>query len=274
MLAYCKLCELEDFADPDLRRYKSELVPEHERERVHRKYWEVAQTARALLELGDLDAGSEVLGVAAGVETTTFWLTNHVRRVFATDRYLEPAGWEVEAPQSMLTTPGQHAVGGWNPRRLVVQHMDARELQYEDASFDAVYSSGSIEHFGDYADLGLALAEMVRVLKPGAIATLSSEYRLRGPGPGMPGTLLFSADEIDELIVGPYPWELVQPLDLRLSEATLATELPIPEAAVLQESSPEVPHIVLADGDLAMTSVHLVLRKQRRRRLLRGARWS
>jgi SAM-dependent methyltransferase len=271
LLGYCKLCELEDFADPDLRRYKSELVPEHERDRVHRKYWEVAQSARALLELGGLNDRADVLGVAAGVETTTFWLTRHARRVFATDRYLEQAGWEVEAPQSMLTSPGQHAVGEWHPRRLVVQHMDARELQYEDASFDAVYSSGSIEHFGDYSDLGLALAEMVRVLKPGGIATLSSEYRLRGPGPGIPGTLLFSAHEIAELIVEPYPWELVEPLDLRLSEATLATELKVHEAAVLQETSPQVPHIVLADGDVAMTSVHLALRKHRRGRF-RGRR--
>jgi SAM-dependent methyltransferase len=149
--------------------------------------------------------------------------------------------------------------------------MDARELQYDHAIFDALYSSGSIEHFGDYSDLGLALAEMVRVLKPGGVATLTTEYRLRGPGPGMPGTLLFSADEIAELIVGPYPWELVQPLDLRLSEATLATELQIADAVVLQESSPEVPHIVLAEGDLAMTSVLLVLRKQRHR-VLRGRR--
>jgi SAM-dependent methyltransferase len=272
VLGYCKLCELEDFADPDLRRYKSQLVPEHERDRVHRKYWEFAQSARALVELRAVHRKADVLGVAAGAEATTFWLTNHAHRVFATDRYLEPAGWEIDAPRSMLLTPGQHAAGAWNPRRLVVQHMDARELQYEDASFDAVYSSGSIEHFGDHSDLGRALAEMVRVLKPGGIAALSSEYRLRGPGPGLPGTLLFSADEIDELIVRPYAWELVQPLDVRLSEATLATELQIPEAVRLQDTSPEVPHIVLADGDLAMTSVHLVLRKQRRPRFLR-ARW-
>jgi SAM-dependent methyltransferase len=266
VLGYCKLCEVEDFADPGLRRYKDELVPAHERDRVHRKYWEVALSARALLELGGAHAEADVLGVAAGVETTTFWLTNHARRVFATDRYLEPAGWEVEAPRNMLIAPGQHAVGAWNPRRLVVQHMDARELQYEDASFDAVYSSGSIEHFGDYGDLGQALAEMVRVLKPGGIATLSTEYRLRGPGPGLPGTLVFSADEIAQLVVEPYAWELVEPLDLRLSQATVATELQIAEAATLQETSPEVPHIVLADGDLALTSVHLALRKHRRGR--------
>lgn len=265
LLGYCKLCEFEDFADLGLRRYKSQLVPEHERERVHRKYWEIAQSARALVELGAAHSRAELLGVAAGKETTTFWLTNHARRVFATDRYLEPAGWEIDAPQSMLTAPGQHAVGSWHPRRLVVQHMDARELQYEDASFDAVYSSGSIEHFSDYNDLALALAEMWRVLKPRGIAVLSTEYRMRGPGPGMAGTLVFSADEIAELVVEPYAWELVQPLDLRLSQATLATELQIPEAVVLQDTKPEIPHIVLADGELAMTSVHLALRKRRAR---------
>ena len=56
-----------------------------------------------------------------------------------------------------------------------------------------------------------------------------------------------------------------------LAVVRIATELEIPDAAVLQETSPEIPHIVLANGDLAMTSVHLVLQKQRRWRLRRRA---
>src|SRR5204862_4394011 len=107
------------------------------------------------------------------------------------DLYLEPGDWEQTAATSMLIDPGRHAVIPWNPRRLVVQHMDARELRYEDESFDGIFSSSSIEHFGDHADVERAVSEMFRVLKPGGVLSLSTEFRLAGDGPGLPNVLLF-----------------------------------------------------------------------------------
>src|SRR6185503_17177954 len=41
---------------------------------------------------------------------------------------------------------------------------DVRALPFRDASFDAIYSMGTIEHF---AETELAVEEMTRVLKPG-----------------------------------------------------------------------------------------------------------
>jgi SAM-dependent methyltransferase len=266
VLGYNKLCELEDFADDTLRRYMraifvregGRLAP-YERAREHRKYWEVAQAARALVDFGAVHAHADILGVAAGVEETIFWVTNHARRVYAIDRYLDAGDWEAEAPRSMLTTPGEHARCDWNERRLVVQHMDARELHYEDATFDGIFCTSSVEHFGDEQDVRQALAEMWRVLKPGGIVTLSTEFRLRGPPPGMPGTLLFDAAELEEIVVRPLPWSPVEPLDLSVSERTLRTVVSL--SAVHAGTAPLYPHIVLEDGEFLFTSVQLVLRK-------------
>src|SRR5262245_2497631 len=100
-LGYCKLCELEDFRDRDLvsvmrdahrdhiRKYGSDFPQGHEA----RKPWEVAMTLRAFRDFGVLREDAEVLGVGAGKEATLYWLTNHVRRVFATDLYLTEDDW-------------------------------------------------------------------------------------------------------------------------------------------------------------------------------------
>ena len=265
MLGYNKLCELEDFADETLRGYIDTIfagggrIGRYEPGREHRKYWEVAQAARALVDFGATGPQAEILGVAAGVEETTFWATRHARRVFAIDRYLTPEGWDADAPRSMLERPGDYAPCDWDERRLVVQHMDARELHYEDESFDGVFCSSSIEHFGDEGDIQRALAEIWRVLKPGGIVSISTEFRVAGPGPGLPGTLIFDAAELNDVVVQPFAWELVEPLDLRLSERTRASAIPL--AAAFAGEVTDSAHVVLVEGELVFTSVHVALRK-------------
>ena len=90
---------------------------------------------RALRDFGALRPTSEVLGVAAGAEATLFWLTNHVRRVVATDLY--DAEWGEQAPEDDARHPGRFASCPWNPRRLVVERMDALDLRYADSSFES-----------------------------------------------------------------------------------------------------------------------------------------
>lgn len=51
---------------------------------------------------------------------------------------------------------------------------DVRDLPFADASFDAVYSMGTIEHFRDSER---SLAEMVRVLRPGGVAIVGVPNR-------------------------------------------------------------------------------------------------
>lgn len=53
---------------------------------------------------------------------------------------------------------------GFAPGALKAARADVRRLPFADASFDVIYSMGTIEHFDESAD---AVADMARVLKPG-----------------------------------------------------------------------------------------------------------
>ncbi len=176
-LSHCKLCELSDFAAPELRElirdvYASDLEHFGDQDfptgREYRKYWEVAMTLRAFRSLGVLRDDARVLGVGAGREATIYWLTRHVGEVVATDLYRTEDNWsESDSSADMLTDPGRYWDEEWNPERLTVRHMDAMQLEFDDDSFDAIFSSSSIEHFGDFPDVRRSVEEMFRVLRPG-----------------------------------------------------------------------------------------------------------
>jgi SAM-dependent methyltransferase len=303
-LSHCKLCELEDFEDPELVEVIRDVFsearedPAFPRSREHRKHWEIAMTARGLRDLGALGDRSEILGVGAGREATIFWLTRHAKRVFATDLYLAADSWSLsDSNVEMLIDPGQATDMQWDPERLVVQHMDALDLRYEDECFDGLFSSSSIEHFGSFEDIRRSVQEMYRVLKPGGVACISTEFRLDGASPGLPGTAMFDERELREVVIEGIGWELASPLDLSISESTLTTEIdwrslyedfdaPPPPPPTLRQhirarlpgplhwtppKPPEprqlptrFPHLVLRLEHRAWTSVHLALVKPRR----------
>jgi SAM-dependent methyltransferase len=286
-LSYNKVCNVEDFADPELRRVMRRELP-HEVARFgaaypsgheDRKDWETAMAIRAFEDHGLLDGEHDFLGVAAGIEALIYCLTRYARRVFATDLYLDPGVWSITAPVSMLQDPGRYWPSDWNPRRLVLQHMNALDLLYEDESFDGVFSSSSIEHFGDYGALERGMDEIFRILRPGGIAALSTEYRVSGPSPGMPGTLMFDRDEIAQHLIGDRPWKLVSPLDLTVSDETVRTAADLPSILEWQSEAieqqgglgaihpeyPQYPMVALKSSTgHTFTSMHIVLRKKRR----------
>jgi SAM-dependent methyltransferase len=278
-----KPCELSDYRDPELRKWIRTIFA-HEIDRFgmafpdgveYRKHWEIAMTVMALSRGHVLHEGAEILGVGAGNEPTLFWLTEHVRRVFATDLYLDPGAWEQSADSSMLARPEVHWPFSWRPDRLVVQHMDARDLRYESASFDAIFSSSSLEHFGDRTDVMRAVTEMHRVLRPGGLLCLSTELRLRGPGPGLPGVLMFDEADLRELVIENGSWEPLDPPHFGVSIDTLSTVQDFAQSAadvrahVGREGRlvfhrldwTNYPQLVLREGDLWWTSVHLALRR-------------
>lgn len=281
-----KLCELEDFSDPELvsviqdvcahkvAALSSAFPTGHEA----RKDWEVAMSVRALRHFGALHRDATLLGVAAGTEDTIFYLTRHARQVFVTDRYLGAGAWSHLAPVAMLVEPAFLAPFEFEPQRLVVQHMDGRLLRYPDDTFDGIFSSGSIEHFGELDDVAHAAFEMGRVLKPGGILALSTEFRFSGPpgGIGWPGqTLLLSAADLQRYIVEASGLEPVDELRVDVSDETMATKRDLNEALADHRrrtaadgaaTAPEYahwafPHIMLVHGGYVFGSVHLTLRK-------------
>ena len=271
-LSYCKLCDIDDFASRALVPFidsvyagsRNAAFPDFPRGLEERKQWEIAMALRTLQDFGALRADSEILGVGAGNEATIFWLTNHVQRVFATDLYLTPGEWAIEAPPAMLSDPQPPIPLSWDPRKLVVQHMNALDLRYADESFDGIFSSSSIEHFGTRADVRKSVEEMVRVLRPGGVLTVATEYRLAGPAPGLPGTLLFSKAQLIELFAG-LPLTPVSPWSLRLSRNSSRVVVDFKEATddivAKRPRFSTYPHIVLKDGRHRWTSVHLGFKK-------------
>lgn len=268
-----RVINLEDFQEPVVRdaireiyARQSEGSLEFPSGQEHRKQWEVAMAALALGDGAVLRPDAEVLGIGAGSEATLFWLTNYVRRVWATDLYADPGSWVDAAPPMMLTNPGAVWDGPWNPRRLVVQHMDARELHYEDETFDGIFSSGSIEHFGSLERIGVAMDEAFRVLKRGGTASFSTEFLISGdPMAFEEHTVCFTPELIERIILGDRDWAPTTTIEYRLTEATVATEIESSEYAAREARGESIhPHCALRVGPNVITSVHVALRKAAR----------
>jgi SAM-dependent methyltransferase len=286
---YAKLCDLADFEDPELLAAIHSVLPERDpREHVERKVWEFGMFALFLSEQGVLDDRSEVLAVGAGDERMAFWLANRVGMVTATDIYGEGEFAHREAGDSMLSNPGAHAPFPYREDRLRVLSMDGRALEFSDESFDVVYSLSSIEHFGGPRDVARAAREMGRVLRPGGVAFVVTEClvrrhslnaapvdfavrlaalnrRRRLATPWRRGIVAeaFTPRELERRIVGPSGLELMQPVDLRLSERSWEnlTVTHDPDSRLESRTGEYYPHILLQYSRSVFTSVCLPLRK-------------
>jgi SAM-dependent methyltransferase len=173
---YAKLCDLRDFDDPAVQARIDDIVPGLDpSERVHRKNSEYALLALFLEDAGLLGEETQILSVGAGHETVLFWLANRVAKVVATDIYGEGIFSGLEADRSMLSDPAAFSPYPYRESHLEVRHMDAKELEFENGSFDAVFSLSSIEHFGSWADIRRSAEEIGRVLRPGGAAFIVTE---------------------------------------------------------------------------------------------------
>jgi demethylmenaquinone methyltransferase/2-methoxy-6-polyprenyl-1,4-benzoquinol methylase len=114
----------------------------------------------------DLEAGDRVLDVGCGTGFATEGLLQHTDDVWALDQSAHQL---------------EKAYGKFGKRGRVAFHRgDAERLPFADDSFDAYWSSGSIEYWPNPVD---ALAEARRVTKPGGTVLVV--------GPDYPDSALF-----------------------------------------------------------------------------------
>jgi SAM-dependent methyltransferase len=219
---------------------------------MHRKPYEFAQLIFGCRRLGALHNGAEVISIGAGHERVLYWLANHVRRVVATDLY--EGVWQNiqgrEGDPNVLRDPDAYAPFPYRRDRLVFMRMDGRHLAFADGAFDIAYSLSSIEHFGGIQGAAATLEEMARVLKPGGILALATEYLLHGP----PHKETFQPDDIARLIDQP-GLELVQPIDTSVFRRYAMTPVD------LYETPFQTPHMVVRFNDSVFTTVMVFLRK-------------
>lgn len=132
----------------------------------------------------------------AGAASTTFYAANEQRlfeehlpalpglRILKTDLWDEAKNtrilaWASERGASAygidISPPTVvQAARAFSPGALRACVSDVRAIPFRDASFDAIYSMGTIEHF---AETEAAIVEMARVLKPGGRAIIGVPNR-------------------------------------------------------------------------------------------------
>jgi SAM-dependent methyltransferase len=220
---------------------------------MHRKPYEFTQLLYGCQRLGALRNDSSVISVGAGHELVLYWLANHVRRMIATDMY--EGVWQAvqgrEGDPDVINRPDEYAPFPYRRDHLTFMKMDGRQLAFREHTFDIAYSLSSIEHFGGVAGAAATVREMGRVLKPGGILALATEYVLAGP----PHDETFQPDEIAGLIDQP-GLELVQPIDEGVYKR-------YEYAAIdLYRNPYQTPHMVVRFDDTVFTTVMVFLRKR------------
>lgn len=220
---------------------------------MHRKPYEFAQLIYGCQRLGALRDDSDILSVGAGHELVLYWLANQAKRVVATDMY-EGVWQDVqgrEGDPDVLLKPEDYAPFPYRQDHLVFMKMDGRQLAFQDHTFDVAYSLSSIEHFGGLEGAAATVREMGRVLKPGGILALATEYVLNGP----PHDETFQPEEIAALVNQP-GLELVEPIDDRVYRRYAYAPID------LYRNPYQTPHMVVRFNDTVFTTVMVFLRKR------------
>jgi SAM-dependent methyltransferase len=219
---------------------------------MHRKAYEFTQTIFGLRRLGRLTDSATILSVGAGHEPILYWLANHARRVIATDLY--EGNWQAEFSREgspdVLQDPAAYAPFPYRRDRLTFMKMDGSRLGFRDDSFDVVYSLSSIEHFGGAEGARRSVADMTRVLKPGGILPLATEWCVRGRAGGE----VFSPDQVRHIIDHPR-LRLVQPIDDRVWDRYET------DPVDLRVDRFQTPHMLLKHDEAIFTSVFVFLEK-------------
>ena len=219
--------------------------------RLHRKDFEWTQCIFGLETLRVLGHETRVLDVGAGHECILYYLANRCGAVVATDLYEgDFSGWE--ADPDFLEHPDHYAPFPYARERLVGMRADGRGLPFDDETFDVVVSLSSIEHFGGHHAAAQAMREMARVLRPGGIACVATEWIIEGGD----HYEYFTPDDFFHYVVDASALELLEPLD----------DTPPPREMIDAPVDADtdrlgLPHFVLAEGPLRWTSVIVFLRK-------------
>lgn len=247
----CLASEL-DFFIPEFKETFIEMIEPVGK--MHRKSWEFVMATLGLKKLGAFGPTKRGLGIGSGCEKPLYHFAKYSGEVIGTDLYLNDAvDWQHTSHSGILANPSKYAPFNYPKDNLKLMHMNAMDLQFEPDSFDYVFSISSIEHFGSRDNIQKSMQEIERVLKPGGIAAISTEYILNRDGNHHE---FFTFDELQTHMIKSHNMELIGPLDLRLSKQDLRHMLDF-EVNMNKPIS-----IIFKTGPLIFTPLLLFFRKR------------
>lgn len=224
-----------------------------------RKGWEWTQAIYGLKKLNMLSNDKTALGVGAGRECVIFYLCDRLKSVVATDLYGNKKWNSIfgkESDPNFLRFPEKYCPKPFNQEHLKILKMDGTNLQFDDNSFDIVWSLSSIEHFGGHEASSKAVNEMARVTKPDGIVVIATEYLLLDEYTHQE---YFNKSDLHKYIIKANKnLKLVQDIDFSFPspECLIDSILFNPEGVLRLRR-----HIVLNDGKIQWTSILFFLRK-------------
>ena len=237
---------------------------------IHRKDWEWAMGVIAMQRFGKLNRNNTALGIGAGRELVLFYLTNYLGHLYASDLYSRKE-WEDFAPSDFLENPNKYSPFPYDQTALTVLRMDGTNLEFPSDIFDIVFSFSSIEHFGGANHSGAlkSLKEMERVLKPGGIAIVATEYIINNKDPPDLSNQFYNEHTIYSHLIDQLDMmKIVEPVDLTISPRTLDEGIIDASDAVAWDTSrvddafkQANPYVVIKLGSMLVTSIMLVFQK-------------
>lgn len=251
-----QLCELANPAkwdNPEWIGVLRELrIPAEAKVAMHRKAYEFTQTVWGLRRLGALHDEASILSVGAGHEGLAYSLANMAGRVLGTDLYT--GEWtsiaSAEGDARVLVEPEAFAPFPYRRERLRFLPMNGCALGLRDDTFDVAYSLSSIEHFGGWQGARHAVEEMARVVKPGGLVVVATEWVVSGPSRDE----VFLPEEFRRLI-DVRGLSLVEPLDDLVWRRNTGPVIDV------RRNPFETPHMLVRIEQTTFTSVLVFLRK-------------
>lgn len=246
-----KVCRFSDTKNEFWSKGYEDLLFPKDPSLFHRKIWEFCQIIYGLRKLKRLHPEAIALGIGCGHEELMYFLANRIQKVYATDLYKdEYLGGE--ADEDVMVKTEKYAPFKFRKECLIIQRMDARELKFDDNTFDFCFSLSAIEHMGRKKDILKALKEVYRVLKPDGIFAMTTELILNKLGFGKG---YFKLKELLQ-ICKEAGFEIFEEIDTSIEK-----EFAFPPLALPMESH-RTPHIILRNFNTIYTSLSLFLLKR------------
>lgn len=173
-----KLADIRDLEDPGFGRSLAARLP-RDFDQPPRKLWEYYWIAQRFADMKLGGGEKKILGLGVGQEPLSFHFAHLAGQVVGTDLFSRDAIWK-EARIS-LKDMGQCSPFPYPEETLTFQNMDMRQLAFDANTFDVVWSCSSVEHVQTLAEFVRIFEEIHRVLKPGGIALITTEFSLDSP---------------------------------------------------------------------------------------------